>query len=47
MRLYYLMENYVRARVSLVIRDIEKIFSAAEVIFLMFLVEYYATEAPR
>src|SRR6218665_976606 len=32
--------------ISLVIRDISKIFSAREIIFLMFLVEYSAAEAP-
>ena len=35
----------VTARVSLVIRDIEKIFTAAEVIFLAFLAVFTSTEA--
>jgi len=32
--------------VSLVIRDIAKIFSAAEAIFIAFLAQYSAAEAP-
>jgi len=32
--------------ISLVIRDIEKILSATEAIFLVFLAEYSAAEAP-
>src|SRR6218665_1449756 len=34
-----------RVRVSLVIRDIEQIFSASAVFFLCFIAEYYAAEA--
>ena len=37
----------VRIRFSLIIGDIKNIFSAAEVIFLVFLAKYVAAEAPR